>query len=97
MMKYTSIERKPIIQARLEQALAPLKLEIIDESYKHIGHEGAKTGASHFAVSIVSAEFEGLSSIKRHQLIYDILGDLIPQDIHALKIQAKTPEEVTVK
>lgn len=74
-------------------ALAPLHLEVLDESHLHIGHEGAKTGASHFSVVIVSAKFATLPLIKRHQLIYQQLGDLIPKEIHALKIKAKTPEE----
>lgn len=83
-------ERSKLIKARL-QALAPIELEIVDESHKHRGHIGAKSGASHFALTIVSAEFIGVSLIKRHQLIYQLLDDLIPQEIHALRISARTP------
>lgn len=93
-MKHTRLERKEIIEQRLMQALAPVSIEVIDESHRHVGHEGAKTGASHFAVSIVTHRFAGLSAIQRHQLVYAALQDLIPHDIHALKIQAKMPEDL---
>jgi BolA protein len=92
-MTYTPQQRQELIESRLGQALAPTKLVVIDESHQHIGHEGAKGGASHFALTIVSEAFTGLSSVKRHQLIYSHLTDLIPQEIHALKITAKTPQE----
>lgn len=92
-MAYTPQQRIELIESRLRQALAPLRLVVIDESHMHVGHEGAKGGASHFALTIVSAAFSGLSLVKRHQLIYSYLTDLIPQEIHALKISAKTPEE----
>lgn len=87
-----ALARKQTLQNRL-QALNPTALAIIDESHLHAGHEGAKGGASHFSVQIVSAEFSGLSPIKRHQLVYAQLSDLIPQEIHALKIKALAPEE----
>lgn len=92
-MNNKASERQKIIAERLTQALSPMTLEIIDESHRHVGHEGAKGGASHFALLIVSSQFEGLSAIKRHQLIYQALQDLIPHEIHALKIKSKTPEE----
>lgn len=90
-MPMTPAERKTCIEERLTQALSPLFLEVIDESHQHIGHAGAKSGASHFAVVIIAKQFEGLSLIQRHQMIYALLKDLIPQEIHALKIQAKVP------
>ncbi len=92
-MTYTPEQRIELIESRLKEALAPTKLAVIDESHQHIGHEGAKGGASHFALTIVSSAFAGLSSVKRHQLIYSHLTDLIPQEVHALKINAKTPQE----
>lgn len=84
--------RAKLIKERLQASLAPQTLELIDESHYHVGHEGAKGGASHFALTIVSSQFEGLSLIKRHQLIYEALNDLIPTEIHALKIKAQTPQ-----
>lgn len=74
------------------QSLAPAHLEIEDESYKHAGHTGASEG-SHFKLLIVSPQFDGLTLIKRHKLVYDTLDELMKTQIHALSIQAKTPAE----
>ncbi len=74
------------------QSLAPTKLEIIDESHLHAGHAG-NTGGGHFNVLIVSEQFAGLLPLKRHRLVFDAVGDLMQEQIHALSIQAKTPAE----
>ncbi len=84
--------RKRWIEEKL-QALTPSALTIIDESHLHLGHEGAKSGASHFSVTIVSPQFRGLSAVQRHQLVYAQLQSYIPHEIHALKIKALTEEE----
>lgn len=81
------------IRARLTAALAPTRLEIVDESHKHAGHEGARDGRGHFAVSITSAAFEGDLPLARHRRVYAALGELMQTDIHALSIQARTPQE----
>jgi stress-induced morphogen len=82
------------ILASLQQ-LQPTKVELVDTSYQHAGHGGAKglDGESHFELTIVADAFEGLNLVKRHQLIYMILGKEMPQ-IHALSIKANTPSEV---
>lgn len=85
--------RVEAIRARLESALAPLELDVIDESHKHVGHEGARDGRGHFAVRIVSAGFEGRSLLERHRLVYDALGALMQTDIHALSLRALAPSE----
>lgn len=82
----TAAERKILIETKLKLALHPSRLTIIDESYAHVGHAGSKTGASHFAVEIHSEALNSLSKVKQHQKIYEIIGDLIPQEIHALRI-----------
>ena len=74
--------------------LSPEKIEIIDESRKHIGHEGAKNGGGHFLLTIVSSNFYKKSTIERHRIIYDALGKMVGRDIHALSIKAYTPEEI---
>ncbi len=89
----TPQERLAVIEKRLRDALSPTLIHIVDESHLHVGHEGAKTGASHFALTIVSEKFAHLSAVKRHQLVYEQLKDLIPKEIHALKIKANTPQE----
>jgi len=81
------------IRMRLQGALAPTSLEIVDESHKHAGHEGARDGRGHFAVSIVSAAFAGELPLARHRKVYAALGEMMQTDIHALSIQARTPQE----
>jgi BolA protein len=82
------IDRVAAIRARLETALAPLSLEVIDESHKHVGHAGARDGRGHFAVRVVSAAFENLTPLARHRCVYAALGEMMQSDIHALSIQA---------
>ena len=79
------------IEAALRQALAPDALEVIDDSHLHAGHAGAREGR-HFSVVITSARFQGLSRVERHRLVYDALLTLMPRGIHALAIDARTPQ-----
>jgi len=85
-------DRVSRIEAKLRETLAPERLEIIDESSKHAGHAGARSGG-HFAVTIVSVRFEGLNPIQRHRLVYEALGELMKTDVHALSVRALTPGE----
>ena len=78
------------IRRRLDTALHPLELDVLDEGYKHAGH--ANEGKGHFHVRIVSSEFAGALPIKRHRMIYAALGDLMDNGIHALSIDAKAPD-----
>ena len=82
-----------IINERLS-VLQPSTLKIIDDSAQHVGHKG-NTGGGHFSIVIVSSHFLQKSQIMRHRLIYQALSDLIPQQIHALSIQAYAPHEPT--
>lgn len=82
---------------RIEQKLAvltPDSVELIDDSEKHAGHEGAKGGGGHFQLIIVSPQFEGKSTQARHRLIHAALGDMLQREIHALSIKAYTPDEI---
>ena len=88
-----SENRTEKIRARLQQTLAPIQLEIIDESAKHAGHAGAASGGGHFIVKIVSSAFTDRSPIQRHRLVYEAVDDMMHREIHALSIQASTPEE----
>ncbi|MFZ9996728.1 MAG: BolA family protein [Burkholderiaceae bacterium] len=82
-----------IIESRLREALSPTELQVWDDSDAHKGHAGAAKGGGHFEVLITSDRFSGLRPIARHRLVYDALGDLMRSQIHALSINAKTPEE----
>ena len=82
------------IRRRL-QALAPSQLELQDESAKHAGHAGAAPGGNtHWSLTIVSAAFAGEPTVARHRMIYQALGELMQQPIHALAISAKAPDEI---
>jgi BolA protein len=86
-------QRPEAIRAALQAALAPVSLEVLDESHKHAGHAGARDGRGHFAVSITSEAFAGLAPLARHRKVYAALGELMTTDIHALSIHARTPAE----
>lgn len=87
------MSRIDIMRERLS-VLNPAKLEIIDESHKHAGHEGASGGGGHYLLRIVASEFGGKSTLARQRMIYSALGDLMKHEIHALSIQANTPDEI---
>ena len=86
-------ERVERIRRLLTQALAPVSLEVHDDSHRHAGHAGARGGQGHFRVDIVSAAFAGKLPLARHRLVYAALGDMMQTDIHALAIRAKAPGE----
>ncbi|MGH8137312.1 MAG: BolA family protein [Steroidobacteraceae bacterium] len=80
------------IRSALERELAPLSLEIVDDSSRHAGHAGAREGG-HFRVTLVSAAFTGRSQLERHRLVYAAVARLMGQGVHALSIVARAPEE----
>ena len=81
-----------VLRTRLA-ALAPVVLEINDDSAAHVGHAGAAGGGGHFSLLIVSQRFAGLPRLERHQRVFREVADLLPYPIHALSIRALTPEE----
>jgi len=83
--------RDAMMQALIER-LEPLVLELVDDSAAHAGHAGAREGA-HFNLRIVSAKFAGLPRISRHRLVYDALRPWMAEGVHALAIDARTPDE----
>lgn len=74
--------------------LQPTRIEIIDDSHLHAGHEGARSGGGHYTLQIVSAQFTGKPTLARHRMIYSALGEMMKHDIHALNIQAYAPQEI---
>ena len=85
--------RVEALRTALQNELAPVSLEIIDDSAKHAGHAGAREGG-HFRVVITAAAFEGRSQLERHRLVYAAVGPLVAQGVHALSILSRTPNEL---
>lgn len=81
------------IRAALEAAFRPLVLEVVDDSARHAGHEGARDGRGHFNVAVTSTAFEGMGSLARHRAVFAALDGMMATDIHALSIRAMTPED----
>ena len=86
-------DRVALLDQRLRAALAPERLEIVDDSAAHAGHAGAREGG-HFTVRIVSTAFTGKPLVQRHRMIHAAVADLMRREIHALSInKAQTPDE----
>ncbi len=83
-----------IIREKLSARFAPTRIEVIDESYRHAGHAGARPeGETHFSVTIVSAVFIGESRVSRQRLVYQALAEELATRIHALSLTTLTPDE----
>ena len=80
-------ERLTIIRDRLQKAFSPAQLEVIDDSAQHAGHAGSAGGAGHYTIVMTADCFKGKTKIAAHREIYAILNDLIPHEIHALRIK----------
>lgn len=81
------------IRWALEQAFAPERLVVEDESHLHAGHAGAASGRGHFRVEIVAAAFAGLAPAARHRKVYEALDGLMQSEIHALSLKVRAPGE----
>jgi len=80
--------------ARLNSALSPTAIELIDDSEQHRGHGGYNPeGESHFSLRIESPAFAGKNRVERQRMIYAALGDLMQARVHALSIRARAPGE----
>ena len=79
---------------RLNSALSPTNVDLIDDSEQHRGHGGYNpSGESHFSLEIESAAFAGKSRVERQRMVYHALGDLMKERVHALQIRARAPGE----
>ena len=91
--------RSRIIE-KLEMAFAPERLDVIDDSHHHAGHVGGptgETGETHFTIKVVSAAFSGKSRIARHRMVNAVLAEELAGPVHALAIQARSPDEATAR
>lgn len=76
------------IRKRLQKSLSPNHIDIVDESHLHVGHAGAAAGGGHFSVTVVADIFADKSTLQRHRMVYEAVGDLMSTQIHALSIKA---------
>lgn len=96
---FQEVDGKPMYNSMMNSLLKlkPIELELVDVSDQHAGHAGSKgweeSGESHFNLKIIADVFDGIPLVKRHQLIYLVLGDIM-EKIHALQIYAKSPSEI---
>lgn len=82
------------IERKLNEALSPERLRVIDDSHRHAGHAGSRPeGESHFTVEVVSGAFEGKSRVERQRMVYGILADEFAGGLHALALSTLTPTE----
>jgi BolA protein len=79
---------------KLEQAFSPQKLDVIDESHLHAGHnEAAASGETHFRVRMVAQRFDGVSRLDRQRQVLALLADELAGPVHALALKLKSPDE----
>jgi BolA protein len=81
------------IERKMKEALGAVHVEVIDESWKHAGHAGAASGGGHFILRVVSERFEGVPLIERNRMVFRALEEEMGSEIHALVINALTPQE----
>lgn len=86
-------DRVKVINQALQAEFTPEQVLVMDDSEQHAGHSG-HGGAGHFRVQIVSDYFVGMGRIERHRAVYRSVSALMGIEIHALSIEAKTPQEV---
>jgi BolA protein len=78
------------IEAKLNERLHPLHLEVVNESHMHSVPAGSE---SHFKVLVVSEQFAGKNLLARHRVINDILAEVLAGQVHALALHPLTPDE----
>jgi BolA protein len=82
------------IRRKLTERFAPIRLEVEDQSHRHVGHAGAQPGGeTHFAVTLVSAAFTGQSRVARQRLVYQTLAAELATRVHALSLTTLAPSE----
>jgi BolA protein len=86
------MDRRERIETTLREGLGAVHVEVVDESHLHAGHPGARSGGGHFRATIVSDRFEGLSRVQAQRLVFQVLGELMQGEIHALSMTTLTPE-----
>lgn len=87
MNSKTTIQK---IEEILKNKFSPIFLNIKDDSAKHAGHVGARSGKGHYQVEITSTLFQGKSLIEQHRMVNDALRELLQTEIHALQLKTRS-------
>ena len=80
------------IESRLQAVLKPSFLQVLDDSGRHAGHVGARSGGGHYQVVAVAECFSGKSMIEQHRMVHEALKDLFPSEVHALALKTYDPK-----
>jgi BolA protein len=83
-----------IVTQKLKEAFAPQAFELIDNSWQHAGHAGNKLGGSHLDIRLTSEAFEGVSTLKRHRMVHEVLKNEMQGPVHALELTLRSPDEI---
>lgn len=85
---------RAVIEKKLTEGLAPIRLAVIDESHRHAGHAGSHPeGESHFRIEIVSDAFIGKSRVERHRMVNTLLAEELAGRVHAMVLSTMSPDE----
>tara|TARA_Y100000994_G_scaffold249084_1_gene258987 strand:+ start:4209 stop:4475 length:267 start_codon:yes stop_codon:yes gene_type:complete len=88
------LDRSDVIRTKLDKALGPTEIKVIDESSLHDGHAGSNgAGQSHYRVEVRSSVFIGKSKVERERIIHSLLLEEYSSGLHALSIRARAPED----
>jgi len=84
------------INEKINNALSPISLEIVNESHLHAGHQESfdGSGETHLRIKVISPRFEGMSRVDRHRAINELVADEMAKGLHAIAIEARAPSEV---
>ena len=89
-----ALSMEATITKKLQEALNPVKLDVVNESDQHASHASSPgTGESHFRVTIISDQFAGRSRVERHRMVNEILAEELKGKIHALALHLHAPGE----
>jgi BolA protein len=88
---------KSSMTGKLEAAFSPERLDVINESHLHAGHQPGfdGEGETHMRIRIVSSAFAGMSRLARHRAINDVVKAELDAGLHALAVEAAAPGEPT--
>lgn len=85
------------IEAKLKHTFSPERLEVINESHLHAGHQEKfdGTGETHMRIRIVAAGFSGMGRVERHRAVNALVAEEFAAGLHALAVEAAAPGEAT--